>query len=97
MKFDGTSSKYLTLDMAGKWDNFEAIGERDGNDIVTGNFRCRYNSTAALFFEAVVGNALSALPDRDRIQHDPASGRRFLRRLQPRITLRKAEERTIRP
>mgnify|MGYP000854766745 FL=1 len=62
LKFDGTSSKYLTLDMAGKWDNFEAIGERDGNDIVTGNFRCRYNSTAALFFEAVVGNALSALP-----------------------------------
>ena len=56
------ATKTLTLDMAGRWDNFEKIGERDGNDIVTGNFRVRYNTTAALFFEVVLVNGLAALP-----------------------------------
>ncbi len=37
LHFDGASTdKALTLDMAGKWDNFDKIGEQDGNDIVTG-------------------------------------------------------------
>lgn len=64
IKFDGSSAaKYLTLDMAGKWDNFgPTMEERDGNDIVTGTFRARYNATAALFFEAVVGTNLASLP-----------------------------------
>jgi hypothetical protein len=48
--------------MVGKWDNFEKIGERDGNDVVTGNFRARYNSTAAGFFTAVIGTNLASLP-----------------------------------
>jgi hypothetical protein len=48
--------------MAGKWDNFNKIGERDGNDIVEGTFRARYNSTAARFFQAIVhAAALSEL------------------------------------
>ena len=54
VRFDGTTGHQLTLDMAGKWDNFNKLGERDGNDIVEGTFRARYNSTAALFFKAVV-------------------------------------------
>lgn len=63
VQFDGATGDQLILDMAGKWDNFEKLGERDGNDIVTGNFRARYNSTADLFFEAVVHSAtLDALP-----------------------------------
>lgn len=63
VKFDGSdASKYLTLDMAGKWENFEPIGERNGNDILSGTFRARYNSTAALFFEAVIGTGLASLP-----------------------------------
>lgn len=63
LQFDGsTAAKYLKLQMVGKWDNFEKIGERDGNDIVTGNFRARYNATAAAFFTAIVGNSLASLP-----------------------------------
>ena len=52
--FPGTGSKALTLAAGGKWDNFEKIGERDGNDIVTGNFRARYNATIANVFRAVL-------------------------------------------
>jgi hypothetical protein len=63
LEFDGSSdAKYLKLRLVGKWDNFEKIGERDGNDIVTGNFRARYNATAAAFFTAIVGNTLESLP-----------------------------------
>ena len=57
IQFDGATGNQLTLDLAGKWDNFNKIGERDGNDIVEGTFRARYNSTAALFFEAEVKSA----------------------------------------
>jgi hypothetical protein len=62
LQFDGTGSKYARFDMAGKWEKFDKLGEKDGNDIVTGTFRARYESTTTLYFEAVIGNALSALP-----------------------------------
>lgn len=55
----GTSN--LSLNMSGKWDNFEKLGEQDGNDIVTGTFRCRYNSSNAGFFQAIVENSLESL------------------------------------
>jgi hypothetical protein len=42
------NNKTLIIDLAGRWDNFDKIGEQDGNDIVTGQFRARYNGTAAL-------------------------------------------------
>jgi hypothetical protein len=61
--FDGNAATHdFVMDMAGKWDNFEKIGEQDGNDIISGTFRGRYNSTAALFLEFVVKNDLAALP-----------------------------------
>jgi hypothetical protein len=60
--WEGSTGKSLDVRMVGKWDNFEALGEQDGNDIVTGNFRARYNSTAAGFFTAIVQNSLAALP-----------------------------------
>jgi len=60
-----TSGSYdyntLIFDLAGKWESFEAIGDEDGDDIVTGTFRCRYNSDAAKFFEAVLVNEVDAL------------------------------------
>jgi hypothetical protein len=62
LQFDGTVNKYVRIDMAGKWEKFDKIGEKDGNDIVTGTFRARYDSTTTLFFEMIVGNTLSALP-----------------------------------
>ena len=61
LNFDGTSSKELTLDMAGLWHPFDKLGERDGNDILGGTFNVRYDSDAALFFEAVVCNANASI------------------------------------
>ena len=54
VKFTGSGNKALTLAAVGKWDNFEKLGERDGNDIVTGNFRARYNATAGGMFRAII-------------------------------------------
>ncbi len=61
--FTGTTAatSNLSLNMSGKWDNFEKLGEQDGNDIVTGTFRCRYNSKNVGFFQAIVENALASL------------------------------------
>src|SRR3990172_1443166 len=56
------STKALRIDLAGKWEKFSVLGEDNGNDIVTGTFRVRYNSTAALFASIEVCNLLSALP-----------------------------------
>ena len=53
--------KTLILDLAGKWESFEAIGEQDGDDIVVGTLRCRYNATAAKYFEAKLVNEVAAL------------------------------------
>lgn len=39
----------LLVDLAGKWESFDKIGEQNGNDIVTGVFRTRYNGTASKF------------------------------------------------
>lgn len=60
----GTSYTYKTfnIDLAGKWDNFGALADQDGNDIVTGTFRARYNSTAAFFAELLIVNELTTLP-----------------------------------
>jgi len=56
------SVKTMNIDLAGKWETFEKLGERNGNDVVTGKFRARYNSTAALFAEILLVNDLSSLP-----------------------------------
>lgn len=56
------SKKTLIIDLAGKWESFSALEDQDGNDIVTGTFRARYNATAALFAAITVVNELSALP-----------------------------------
>jgi hypothetical protein len=51
----------MIINLAGKWDTFEKIDEQDGNDIVTGHFIARYNSTAALFASIVVVNDVASL------------------------------------
>lgn len=71
LKFDGPAltstggtydTKTLLLDVAGKWESYEKIGERDGNDIVVAHFRGRYNTTAAKVGTFTVVNELSAVP-----------------------------------
>lgn len=64
LKFEGNALttagtftyKTLLIDLAGKWESFDAIGDQDGNDIVTGVFRAGYDSTAAKFAEIKVVN-----------------------------------------
>lgn len=41
------SKKTFIANLLGKWEKFEKLDEQNGNDIVTGTLRCRYNATAA--------------------------------------------------
>jgi hypothetical protein len=50
------ATKLVRIDLAGKWEKFDKIGEVNGNDIVTGTFRAGYNPTAAKFAEIKVVN-----------------------------------------
>lgn len=71
LKFEGTtfatagtafSKKTLQIDLAGKWINFDALDDQDGDDVVTGTFKAAYNATAAKFATIKVANTLSAIP-----------------------------------
>jgi len=48
--------KTLIVDLAGRWESFDEIGEMNGNDIVTGTFRAGYDATSAKFAEIKVVN-----------------------------------------
>ncbi len=56
------SKKSIILDLAGKWQKFEKIGERDGNDIIAGSFKPAYDPTAAFFARLIVVNEKATLP-----------------------------------
>lgn len=56
------SNKTLNIDLTGKWDNFQAISDTDGNDIVIATFKAAYNATPASYAEILVVNELSTLP-----------------------------------
>ena len=71
MKFTGTALtatgatyavKTMILNLTGKWDSFDKLGERDGNDILKGSFRTRYNATDTTFASAVVVSDDAAVP-----------------------------------
>ena len=53
--------KTLQVDLAGKWDTFDKIDEQDGNDVVTGHFIARYNSTAELLAAFTIVNEVADL------------------------------------
>jgi len=64
LKFEGAALttagtftyKTLLIDLAGLWESFDAIGDMNGNDIVTGTFRAGYDATCAKFAEIKVVN-----------------------------------------
>ena len=57
------TKKTFAANLAGKWEAFQKIDEQNGNDIVTGTFRVRYSSVAALFASmTVVLEGVTALP-----------------------------------
>jgi len=52
----------MIIDLAGKWEKFAKLGERNGNDVLEGTFTGRYNSTQASAGQIVIVNQLSSLP-----------------------------------
>ena len=56
------SVKTLIIDLAGKWEKFNKVGERNGNDILEGEFVGKYDETAADFGKILVVNTLASLP-----------------------------------
>jgi hypothetical protein len=53
--------KTCKINLVGKWESFTKLEERNGNDIVTGVFRMRYNLTKDMSGQFIVVNELSAL------------------------------------
>lgn len=51
--------KTLIIDLAGKYESFDALEEQDGNDIVTCLFRGRYNATSGKFCTMTLVNEIS--------------------------------------
>lgn len=71
LKFEGSnvatpgttySKKTLLANLAGQWEKFAALGDQDGNDVLTGTFRSKYDVTAARWFDLVVVNELASIP-----------------------------------
>lgn len=56
------SAKTMIIDLAGKWESFDPLGDQDGNMISQATFRGRYNATAAEFGKIIIVNELSSLP-----------------------------------
>jgi len=55
------SYKSLVVNLLGKWEKFTELDSIDGNDIVTGTLRCRYDPTAASAGSIIIVNDLAAL------------------------------------
>jgi hypothetical protein len=52
----------MLIDVVGKYEKFNKIGERNGNDIIEFEFVGRYNADAASAGIITIANELSALP-----------------------------------
>lgn len=50
----------LLVDLTGKWESFDKLGDQNGNDVVSGVFRARYNTTAATFAAFTLVNETAA-------------------------------------
>lgn len=72
VKFEGTTLsdavggtyavKTFIINLTGKWEKFTPLDEQDGDDIVTGTFRARYNATSASYAEFVLANETETMP-----------------------------------
>jgi hypothetical protein len=52
----------MIIDLCGKWESFGKIGDRNGNDILEGEFVGRYSEAAADYGKIVLVNQVTALP-----------------------------------
>lgn len=60
----GTTYTYKTLiiNLAGKWESFEKIGENNGNDVINATFRAAWDTTASKFAQIVVVDNEASIP-----------------------------------
>jgi len=56
------STKLMNIDVAGVYEDWSALDERDGNDVVEATIRVRYDADAALKAEILVLNEAASLP-----------------------------------
>lgn len=56
------SNKTFIVDLAGKWESFEKLGEQDGNDVLSGTFRVAYDPTYGAVGQMVVVNTVPSVP-----------------------------------
>ena len=56
------SNKSLIIDLAGVYEDWSALEDQNGNDVVTATLRCRYSVADTLKADVTVVNELSALP-----------------------------------
>lgn len=56
------SAKTMIIDVAGKWEKFAKIGDRNGNDIIEAEFVSRYDTTAADWGKVLITNLLTVIP-----------------------------------
>jgi hypothetical protein len=56
------TNKTRDIDLAGKWEKFDPIGEQNGSDIIAASFHAKYNSTAAKYCIVTYVNQLASLP-----------------------------------
>lgn len=56
------ANKTILIDLDGKWESFEGMGDLDGDNTFTGTFRARRNATSEAFVGFTVVNLLSAIP-----------------------------------
>ena len=72
IKFEGTALtnavggtyavKTLIVNLCGKWEKFSALDAIDGNDVIKGTFRARYNATQGAFAEFIIANETETMP-----------------------------------
>jgi hypothetical protein len=53
--------KTLEINLQGKYEDFSGFDDMDGDNVVTGTLRCRYNSTSQKFVDFLVVNEIASL------------------------------------
>lgn len=71
LKFEGSTlttggttyqKKTLILNVAGKWESFDALGEEDGDNIVSGTFKGAYSTSKSTMGNFIVVNEIASVP-----------------------------------
>jgi hypothetical protein len=56
------TTKTLLINLTGPWEKFDKLGEKDGNDVLEGTIRARYNATDTTFASIIDVCDLASVP-----------------------------------